>query len=346
MTLLNLERPEDQKRLETLHTADPTDLDVSLTLIRDSLRHNKVLQAALAWSRTAKANSEVGSKILANLPQMSESEIIKFRIALDYSNCVEVLNKYEILEPNQTFYISDYEATKGQKFKIPSLDQILKSLTKEDLELYKKMEENQWEPKLQLTPIGLDIHTMENNIQGKTAINAKVFASIDTALTYEPTSYNCENLNILQIVGGKSKAQWIADNKGWLVDIVATKQELPADSYNQSNEEATVLTFAEKVKRYHDTDIANGYSEPSVESYFMTATHAFDIGKPLKDNECPLLSSAMSSGLHVIVANSTENAVVIYAKPLHHEDKFIVRLSRRIELLPLEKIDNHLSSTL
>ncbi len=114
------------------------------------------------------------------------------------------------------------------------------------------------EPKLQITPIALQISTLGKKIDAKRAklkispSDTFVWEDIkDEDLLYAPTSIKAINgYEGIEIEGGKTKSQWIKDNKGFLIDIVPTKENLEADPKIQKDQAGQINHDALQADQY------------------------------------------------------------------------------------------------
>lgn len=228
---------------------------------------------------------------------------IQENIERDYAETLKLWTFYEILNPDGKTYTADYDGRAeagshgqnspagpdftGHKFAIPTLQEILARLSPAQMKLYQQMKRQGLKPKLQLTPIALNIHTLAQKIDAKRAklkINNNdtyVREDIkDSELQYAPTSIKAiKGGKEIEIIGGQTKSTWIKQNQGVLVDLVPTKQYLGADSSIQTDPQSNAAQaekYAAKIKR-------QGFTPMSYESYLLAQMRAVKAAKPLED---------------------------------------------------------------
>jgi len=214
-------------------------------------------------------------------------ETIKTSLEKDYQEQQEIFAFYDLIKPGETSYHSDYAETAGESYKMPTMEEIFNWLTADQIKLYKEMEKEGLEPKLQLTPIGLNIRTLASKIDGnKTMPNqTDTFISdkaIDATLKYAPTGYDASNPKKLITIGGKTKAEYIRENNGWLVDIVATKQNIEPDLDIQKDSAGKIRTIAEQISMHNKKMKNEGKTGLSNESYLTAQMRALKEGEPLE----------------------------------------------------------------
>ncbi len=219
----------------------------------------------------------------------------KYYYLADYDGRNEIIT--DPADSTKRIPIHSAENFTGKKFTMPTCAEVLSWLTVDQVRLYNEMKSNGLKPKLQLSPIALNIRTMGRRIDAKRAYltfstdNTCILDNIkDDELVYEAESFKAiEAGKKLQITGGKSKSQWIKDNNGWAIDIVATKQNLDPDA-DKKTKTITVdgrtteveLTNAEKTEKYMQEFRANGYGGLSYETYLTAQMNALRAGKPLE----------------------------------------------------------------
>lgn len=251
---------------------------------------------------------------------IKEIKHIRQNIEKDYAEILEIWKFYEILNPDGRTYTADYDGTAeagnhgknspagtdftGQKFTIPTLPEVFSFLRPAKMKLYLQMEKDGLEPKLQITPIALNIRTLAQKIDAKRqqlkicASDAYVWDEIkDTKLQYAPTSIKAIKGGMeIEIKGGKSKSEWIIENQGYLIDLVPTKQELEADPAIQKDQLGDVNYTPVQAERYLTKAKQAGYSPMSYESLLLAQMRAIKVGKPLhKSDFTSLLDSNLRS---------------------------------------------------
>lgn len=204
----------------------------------------------------------------------------------------------------------------GKRFDMPTFTEVLSWLTVDQVKLYKEMKEQGLEPQLQLTPIALSIRTMGQMIDAKRdelEINTSdtyVWDGIkDHELIYEADGFKArEDGKKLEITGGKSKSQWIHENQGWIIDIVATKQNLEADEDKKTilhvgrdgRSEEVELTNAEKVEKYMADSKLRGYHGLGYETYLTAQMGGLRNRKPLEEQYFTVLPDSSLTNPDII----------------------------------------------
>lgn len=257
-----------------------------------------------AESAYEKFRADNDERIALNMSELTRLKEVMKSLAGDYENQLELLVENNVLEKGKTRYISDYNGAeekggegndfRGHSFEIPKLNEIFGWLTADQIELYKEMEKEGLEPKLQLTPIGLNIRTLASKIdehqtmpnQNKIYINDKI---IDAKLKYAPTGYDASEPEKLKTKGGKSKSEYIQENKGWLIDIVATKQDIDPDPNIGKDSKGNEYTYAQKTTMYDKKLKARGMQGLTYESYLIAQMRALKERKPLEKSTWTIL---------------------------------------------------------
>jgi hypothetical protein len=172
---------------------------------------------------------------------------------------------------------------------MPTLEEIFAKMTPEKIKLYAEMKDEGLEPRLQLAPIAKTIRGLAKHIDDYKGYPQKTRNTyvdpniIDEELIYEPEDYETsEDGKELITNGGKSKSKWIDENNGWIVDIVATVEELEADPEIKTDANNKEYTNAVKAKMYHKKYKKRGYRGMSYESYAVAEMRALRKGKPLE----------------------------------------------------------------
>ncbi|MBD3331171.1 hypothetical protein GF354_06655 [Candidatus Peregrinibacteria bacterium] len=268
------------ERLRRSHELEPSDADTALSLVHGLLREG---QRDEVFRVLEESSPEVRGEIIRSVEELKDLE----KLRADYNECGEILTEFEILKEGETSYVSDYRETAGIEYEMPSWEEVFMSITREQLQLYRQMEEEGLEPKLQLTPIGLNIRTLASKIDDHRTMPNQIGTYIwnginDEELKYEPDSYDASDPTILKTNGGKSKGEWIKENRGWLIDIVATKQNLDPDPKIQKDFEDEEYTSAQKTKMYHEKFKREGFSGLSYESYIIAQMRSLKERKPLE----------------------------------------------------------------
>lgn len=249
------------------------------------------------------------------LSSLDSKEIARIRenIEKDYNETLEIWKFYEILNPDDKTYTADYDGRAeagqhgknspagpdftGQKFAIPTLPEILNRLKPAEMKLYRQMEKEGLQPKLQIAPIAFNIRTLGQKINAKRAelkINTSdtyVWNNIkDSELLYAPTSIRAiKGGSEIKITGGQSKSSWIKQNQGFLIDLVPTKPELTADPAIQKDQQGNTNHNAVQTEKHAAKAKHAGYTPMSYESYLSAVMRAIKAGKPLEDDTFTLL---------------------------------------------------------
>ncbi len=252
-------------------------------------------------TRYLEMQSYGGIKIANRIAEIKEiTEAMKV-LALDYQDSIATLEEFKVVERKENgeiFYKGDYDGRKeaggegknftDAEFTMPTLESIFARMTPEKIKLYAEMKEQGLEPKLQLTPIAKTIRSLAKHIDGykgypKKTVDTFVWDEItDEELIYEPEDYETNNDGKeLITIGGNTKSKWIEENNGWIVDMVATIEELEADPEIQKNANNQEYANAEKTVRYHKKNKSRGYRGMNYESYAVAQMRALRNGKPL-----------------------------------------------------------------
>ncbi|MFC1616373.1 hypothetical protein ACFL21_04480 [Patescibacteria group bacterium] len=244
---------------------------------------------------------KIHEKVIGTLLEINPDipENITKKLTLDYQECQEILNFNELLDEDGQSYTGDYvnpndesEDFRDIKFEMPTIKEVLSWITPEQFEVYEQMERDGLEPKLQLTPIAYDLSTFGNKFDKHKRTNTErrsFICSINkkNEFIYDPEGYETESFIKVKAIGGKNKAEWIEENEGWLVEIIATKQiiEPDRDIENAKDSQGIWLKICNGVKRYFDKLKEKGLSGLCCESYIMAQMRAEYEGKPLDNGK-------------------------------------------------------------
>lgn len=271
------------------------------------------------------------------LKTLDGRERLRLQLILDYISQIEVFEFYEVLKPGETSYVSDYSETEGKEYEMPTLQEIFSYLKEYQIKLYEEMEKEGLEPKLQLTPIGLNISTLASNIdrhktmpdQTNTFINNII---IDKNLKYAPTVYDASNPNKLVTIGGISKAEYIRANKGWLVDIVSTRQDLEFDPDIMTDNSGNEYTIAQKTAMYFKKLKEKGMQGLCYESYLTAQMRVLKEGNLLEKDVWIILSdSSIDKQYFVSGAYWSNDRVLLYSSLAYsRSDNLCCRSSVRV----------------
>lgn len=290
MVLQNLEKQLDQIAPTDLSTSDISTLDQPLDEMEAVLNELENLLNSL------------DSKEITRIHQNIEK---------DYKETIEIWKFYEILNPDGKTYTADYDGRAGagrhgknspagtdftgQKFKIPTLQEVLSCLKPADMKLYRQMEKEGLQPKLQITPIAFNIRTLGQKIDSKMStlkINAtRIREEInDNELQYAPTNIKAINGGReIEIIGGQSKSDWIKQNQGFLVDLIPTKQILDINTATQKPLAGSHDFYAAQAEKNATKAKEAGYTPMSYESYLLAQMRALKAKKPLDEMSVTLL---------------------------------------------------------
>lgn len=249
-----------------------------------------------------KESEKLSQELQELFNQIKFPEKIKESLTAEYKKCIEDMKWYELIkedkERGEFYYEADYDGTneedengnqvkgknfEGHKYKMPKLKDILNKLTVKQIKLIQEMEANGLKPKLQLTPIGYNIKTIAGKLDAKKDEIGGLFTyetyvwkeKLDQELIYEAKSFKASNDGKKKYVKeGLTKSQYIKKYKGWVIDIVATKQEM---------EEEKPGTNAQKTEAFMQEAIQKGYRGLSYESYLLAQMQALKVDpqKPL-----------------------------------------------------------------
>jgi len=288
-----VDTPAKRDRLTRFHEENPRDVDAAADLMRDLIRIN-LRDEALKILRNMRdeGGAELENSVLEKFPEL---EGFKLKMGIDYRDSVDILREFGVLAEGETSYQSDVEGLdvdengKPQRFEMPTMAEVMSWLTEKDLALYQSMEKEGLEPKLQLTPIGRSIRSLGSAIDQHLTMEGQEETYIwnginDEELIYEPEGYDASNPNQLVKIGGMSKKEWVLKNKGWLVEIVATKQDLEADPAIQKDPQGQVRTVAQQTALYADKLKQEGRKGLTFESYLAAQMRALKNQKPLEDD--------------------------------------------------------------
>ncbi len=233
----------------------------------------------------------------------------------------------------------------GTKFTMPTCAEVLSWLTVDQVRLYNEMQVQGLEPKLQLSPIALNIRTIGRRIDAKRAElrinrqNTFVWDQIkDNELIYEADKFEAiEDGKKLKITGGKSKSHWINENNGWTIDIVATKEDL-----HENNDRILILTNPEKTEKLMKEFRAEGYSGLGYETFLTAQMDAVRRGKPLENGHwiatpCTVLpESSLYAQNNISIGYWSDGHFYLYACSADSKfDSFCIRRSVRVRRLKI-----------
>lgn len=319
----------------------------------------------------------------ASKPDEASTEVkeIQEDLEKDYQRTIETLRFYDQLpdpdnagelisspllqedsdKPGTYFYEADYDGTgeadgkgedfRGKKFIMPTFAEVLSWLTSDQVKLYKEMKEQGLEPRLRLTPIAMTIRSMGKRIDAKKAeleINTDdtfVLGTIkDHELIYEAEEFMAiDDGKKLGITGGQSKSQWVKEQNGWVVDIVATKEELTADEDKKTKEikkgkktKTVEYTNAEKTEKYMEDAKNRGYSGLGYETYLTAQMDALREKKPLDGKTWTILpASSLKDQDTIAVGYWFDDYVLLSGDGAEYQDD-VFRFRRSVRVKKLE----------
>jgi len=221
-----------------------------------------------------------------HIVSLSDLERVLIQMALDYKRQISVLREYGVLNEGTHSYISDYDGLNGNEYEIPTYEQILEWLTPEQIEEYCAMQKEGLCPRLQCTPIGYKIDTLIRKIESYAPLDNMrktidpfvygrgILEADEESFLYDPHYYKyMSNPLVLSPVGSQSKFDLIIKNRGWLVDIVATVQDL-----KEIEEEGVVGC---RMSATYNKMKKKGRCGLSYESYLIAQMRAMKELKPL-----------------------------------------------------------------
>lgn len=286
--------------------------------------------------------------VIDALNNLLDVERVKKILAKDYQECLDLGRFYEWLNPNGQTYTADYAEFNGHEFTIPSWQEVLGSLKETDFQKYLEMEKAGLHPKLQITPIAFQIHTLAEKINARipqlqgqlrsVMENTFVFQNIkDKYLRYGPTIVQAsKDGQQVHLDGYKGKSDWIKENKGILVDIMPTIENPKPDITIRRKPSGDVNTTSIQAEKYHAKVIANGLTPLSYESYLLAQMRSIRRGKPL-DSDGPytlLLDSSMDDKESVSAGSWWETRVALsVGRTSDHEDEICCRASVRVKII-------------
>ncbi len=260
-------------------------------------------------------------------PQAELPPELKESLERAHAEELEKWHWYGVLETNengQLTYKADYDGSHeegntgenftGQSFEAPTIQEVLTQLTTLQIELIKEMEAAGEEPRLQLTPLALNIRTLTGKLDAKKseigeplADDTFVWDEIkDEELLYEASSFKAsQDGKELHITNGLTKSQYIKKYKGWAIEIVATKQNL---------EDTKEGTNARKTEKYMQEFIPKGYRGLTYESYLSAQMQRLktDPAKPLDKNTFTILpDSGLTEQQNIVGACWCADQVVL-----------------------------------
>lgn len=242
----------------------------------------------------------------------------------------------------------------GHRFTMPTLPEVLSWLSAEQIKIYKEMKEKGLEPKLQLTPIAKSIRSLAKSVADKRegpggleeilgkklqADTVYVWDDIkDHELVYDASGFKAiDDGKKLQVTGGKSKSQLINENKGWIIDFVATKQNIDADEDKKTKKVGAKdieLTNAEKTEKY-----LQDYPEQGLgyEAYLLAQMEALRSGNPLEKATWTILPGSSLTDQNIIAYGYWDDDYVRLHRVLagHQLDNLRFRRSVRVKTLKI-----------
>ncbi len=303
------------------------------------------LEALAVAAADLSPNIEVSDRILDEMEEVlaelegllyglnsKEAKRIKANLEKDYAECLKLGKFYEWLNKDGQSYTADYAEFAGQTIVIPTIKDLQARLKPTHLKLYQKMEKEGLEPKLQITPIALQISTLGKKIDAKRAelkINVDdtyVWDAIREAdLHYAPTTVQAvKGGNVIKITGGKTKSQWIKDHSGILIDIIPTKPHLEADPQIQKDSEGKAYCYGLQAEKYAKKSKQNGFTPISYESYLLAQMRALKVGEPLETvTHCLLLDSNLPEDKTLAIGYWFDDFVYLYGNSTSLRDDYL-----------------------
>jgi hypothetical protein len=214
------------------------------------------------------------------------------RLERDYDDCLELGRYYEWLNPNGQSYKADYGEFSNRLILLPTKEDVLAKIRPEYLKRYLEMEKAGFEPKLQITPIALKISTLAAKIDQKRGLSKAKVKSVtmvddrisEAELLYAPRNFKVINDGEdLEISGGKNKDEWIKENNGYLIDIIAMKRQV--DFIFRSKFDYNLKFSDHAVKESLENMRKLGASGLSCESYLIAQMAALKEGHALDPRE-------------------------------------------------------------
>ncbi|MBD3330198.1 hypothetical protein GF354_01550, partial [Candidatus Peregrinibacteria bacterium] len=122
------------ERLRRSHELEPNDADTALSLVHGLLRKGQRDEVFRVLEESA---PEVRGEIIRSFEELKDLE----KLRSDHNECREILTEYGVLPRGKTRYVSDYRETAGIEYEMPSWEEVFMSITREQLQLYRQMEE-------------------------------------------------------------------------------------------------------------------------------------------------------------------------------------------------------------
>lgn len=228
--------------------------------------------------------------------------------------------------PGRYYYEADYDGRiefggrgedfTGQRFYLPEVKQIFSWITAKQFYLYEKMKIDGLEPKLQIVPLGFKIDTLMRILNDKVPETVVIVLPNnklkleENYLLYEPENLTA-SIDGEEIMWdeGKSKSQWIKENQGWQIKIVATKRELDGDSkiiyeYEDPNpkeqSQLDIRTLAQQLVLHWQEMKKQGYSGLSLESTLITQMNLLRNGNFIDKKNMSAITESLSSNNWII----------------------------------------------
>ena len=224
-------------------------------------------------------------------------------VSSDYNTVEKNLDWYGLLETaedGRKFYTADYDGTAeaggkgynfmGKKFRMPTLPEILKGLTPDQIKLYNEYRGKGLKPYLQLTPIAVKIRTLAGKFDRKMKNNTFISEMDERKLIYEPQTVEASaDGQELIVKNGLTKSQLIDKYEGWMVRIICRKTE--------SDKGLGSPTIGRQASQYMKSSMKRGESGMSYEDYLMLQMNALagDYPKPLDQEVWSLLPGSSST---------------------------------------------------
>ncbi len=256
------------------------EIDCDLCEIHEAVaegRDNEEINRLLDESETrmeSLLNSDIiflFEKRLAEESDMKLEELRDLKVVLieNWNNCRQTMEFFGLIAENRGVYLADYDGSRevggegknliGTLYQFPNFGQIFRRLRPEHLKGFLLMLKLGMEPQLQVTPIAYKMETLLSKLRGKKNQSVdnqkkplvrevrKLTSFNENEHYYDLgevliTAQKARGTNVSVSFGGSlSKSQWIEVNKGFLVEIVATKPYLLAGLKSASGTNAVEM---------------------------------------------------------------------------------------------------------
>lgn len=287
---------------------DPVELNLQLDRLEEQLAeiYDKVfLLTFKEWQKL----TDAGLKI---------SEYLKIREDLekDYNVNQETLQFFDLIN-QQMRYQADYDGTlennsvginfTGREFKLPEFLEIMAVITPQQLRHYQRMVRDGMMPQLQVAPIGYSVATLVDKFSLKKDLfldekNKSVLRDIkQSEFVQEKDLLYGENIQTGAVTavtkaGGKFKSQWIEENGGYQINIVATKTWVHPDIQKEWQEEEDHFSYSKLLKKSREKFRQVGFCGMTLETNLIALMNENRLGTHTTRDTRQLLLDVIKPG--------------------------------------------------